>query len=105
MLQVKDAIKNKLCLLEIRPNYPLGDLVEWIDTLKISASFLIQLLDEIQTELDAEATILSASTFPHDPQILMTKRYWCLYCAQVRSYYSAICRDPENEKRLWFLLW
>lgn len=104
MLEVKDTIKNKLCLSDITPNYPLRDLVEWLDTLKISASALIHLFDEIQEELDKEAALHSASTLSSDSKNLMMKRYWCLYCAQVRSFYNAVLRDPENKKRLWFLL-
>lgn len=104
VLEVKETIKNKLCLSDITPNYPLRDLVEWLDTLKISASALIHLLDEIQGELDKEAAPHSVSTLSPDSKNPMMKGYWCLYGAQVRSSYNAALRDPENKKRLWFLL-
>lgn len=103
-MQLKECIKNKICLINLTPNYPLGEFVRWVEASQIEISLLSVLLDEIQTELDVEARIHSAPHLPGGTQYRAVKGYWCLYCSQVRAYYQAIIRAPDCKQQLSFLL-
>lgn len=105
-MQLKEQIKNKICLLNITPNFPLGDFVKWVEESHIDIPLLSVLLDSIQAELDAEA---KAKAFPSSCisdaiQSRVMKGCWCLYCSQVGAYYQAIIRDPDRKWQLSFLL-
>lgn len=82
-MKLKDRIKNKICLVKITPNYPLGDFVSWADTEKIDIPLLSVLLQEIQLELDSEAKTPSHFQPPFSEQHPALKGYWCLYCSQI----------------------
>lgn len=102
---IKGEIKRKICLAEMIPNYPLGAFVKWVDEEGIAYPVVALLLGRIQSELDAEELVLRGArpisvSVPH----LTLHGYWRLYCSQVRAYYKAILRDPNNKKRLEFLL-
>lgn len=56
-MQLKEQIKNKICLLHMTPNFPLGDFVKWVEDSYIDIPLLSVLLDSIQAELDAEAIV------------------------------------------------
>lgn len=102
-MPLKDSIKSKICLISIKPNYPLLDFVKWAEN--IDAHLLLQYLDEIQAELDTDETEMrqiNSQTEVNSYQVL--QGYWCLYCAQIRSYYRAIIRHPLCKTKLSFLL-
>lgn len=101
-MQLKESIKNKICLVQLTPNYPLGEFVRWVEAREIDTALLTVLLDSLQRELEAEALSLSRSYVPSHAQSMCG--YWCLYCAQVRAYYKAIIRDPDCKEQLSFLL-
>ncbi len=97
-MSLKETLKAKICISSLEPNFPLRDFVEWVELL--DKQQVLQLLDEIQIELDAqEQNEKNISDPPHPLQ-----GYWCFYCAQVRSYYRSIIRDPKNQDRWSFLL-
>lgn len=104
MVKLKERIKNKICLIKMTPNYPLGDFVRWIEAEHIDLALLSALLEEIQHELDNEAEVAGNSRSPYAAQHQAIKGYWCLYCSQVRAYYKAIIRDPNCRESLSFLL-
>lgn len=103
-MQLKEQIKNKICLLNMTPNFPLGDFVKWVEESHIDIPLLSFLLDSIQEELDAEAKAFPTRCISDDIQSQVMKGYWCLYCSQVRAYYQAIVRDPDRKNQLSFLL-
>jgi hypothetical protein len=102
-MSLKQTIKAKICLATIAPNYPLREFVEWAEN--IDKRVLLHCLEDIQQELEEEQNSLtpgySASGENIDP---LLQRYWCLYCAQVKKYYSAIVRNPSIKSVLSFLL-
>lgn len=101
-MQIKNMIKNKICLINMTPNYPLGNFVKWAEEANIEIPLLSVLLDEIQMELDSEA--LTSRQYFNASQHQIITSYWCLYCSQVRTYYKAIVRDPDCQEQLSFLL-
>lgn len=103
-MTLKECIKQKICLLNMVPNYPLGEFVKWIETEQIEIPVLSLLLDELQAELDAESHSANHNHTLCSSQFRATRGYWCLYCSQVRAYYKAIIHDPNNKERLLFLL-
>ena len=97
-MSLKETLKTKICISSLEPNFPLRGFVELAEL--CDKRQVLQLLDEIQTELDAqEQHSKNISDPPHPLQ-----GYWCFYCAQARSYYRSIIRDPQNKVR-WSFLW
>lgn len=78
-MQLKNAIKNKICMITMNPNYPLGDFVNWVEEVNVDIPLLSVLLDQIQVELDAEELTSRKSLFISQHHII--KSYWCLYCS------------------------
>lgn len=99
-MSTKEALKAKICIQKLEPNFPLREVVEWAEALDKQQVLL--LLDEIQTELDTQAQQNRQNTATEKDKVLLS--YWCFYCAQMRSYYRSIIRDPHNSRR-WSFLW
>lgn len=97
---LKSALKTKICINELQPNFPLREIVEYADAW--DKQYVLQLLDEIQSELEEQVHLSYQHSLVERDKILHS--YWCFYCTQARSYYRAIIRNPGHKTRLSFLL-
>lgn len=103
---IKSAVRSKICIIRMTPNYPLGNFIDWAETQRLDTTLLMDLLDTIQTDLDADETMLRNSVNKNSSQLRLhlLHCYWCLYCSQIRAYYKAVLRDPHCKRSLSFLL-
>ena len=99
----KDEIKAKLSISTLTPNYPIGSFVDWVE--RQYNREVLQLLEEVQRELYTEERAWQkAAAHGKVSEEVARIGHWCFYCAQVRAYYQAVVHDPQNKKRLSFLL-
>lgn len=103
---VKARVKSKICIIRMVPNYPMGAFAEWVTAQNLEIAPLVDMLDIIQMDLDADETALrhTKNKTPSQLRLHALYGYWCLYCSQIRAYYKAILRDPHCKRRLSFLL-
>lgn len=84
-MTLKDSVRLKICTVARHPiAFSLRGFIRWAAML--DKPLLLQLLDEIQTDLDEEernlrevAELVGGALLHHE-----LRQQWCLHCAQLR---------------------
>lgn len=93
-MSLRHTLRSLICQFRMTPNYPLGDLVRWVEEFGPPRDELLYELDELQAQLDVEAEALRRHG-KGDTSHLLQQQYWSFYCSQVRSYYRTLYKHPE----------
>lgn len=98
-MQLKEAIKGKLCSPPSSADFPLENLVEWIELQ--SNQQVLRYLEEIQQELCSDEQVWSeASAHGNVTKQQAQVRLWREQCAKLSDYYRAVTDNPRGTKVL-----
>lgn len=94
-MSLKNTLKVRICIQEMTPNYPLGEFMRFTMSLGISRHQVLEELDRLQQELEAEAEVLRGKE-ENRSRVAVQHEYWCFYCAQVRAHYRMLLHNDHE---------